>query len=76
MPLNNRVFVENNEVVFEVVYSSTEILEMAAHAGLDPRSLALDRFIDTLNRELSASCDLEELFFQFLAGSSEDKADV
>lgn len=76
MPLNNRVFVESNQVVFEVMYSSSEILEMAARAGLDPHTLAIDKFLDSLNRELSDSCDLGELLCQFLADSSEEKPDA
>jgi hypothetical protein len=76
MPLNKRVFVESDQVVFEVVYSPSEILEMAAHVGVDPHTLAIDKFLDCLNRELLDSCDLEELLCQFLAGSSEEKTNV
>ena len=72
MPLNKRVFVESNQVVFEVTYSSSEILEMAANTGLDAQTLAFDKFIESLNRELSDSFDLGELLSQYLADSAEE----
>jgi hypothetical protein len=73
MSLEPRVFVQNDEVIFEATYSWPEMLNVARHLSGPTEAISIDDFMKRLDEQLHENCDAVELFYEFLADASEEK---
>jgi folylpolyglutamate synthase/dihydropteroate synthase len=73
MSVTNRVYVQDDQVIFEAVYPWPHLVELAERHELQGESIPPDQFIDRFRVQLEEADDIAELLAQFLADSSEEK---
>jgi hypothetical protein len=67
-----RVFIENNEIVFEKELVPEELAKLASEHGLNRSIVFSEEFVERLKVKLADFEDLGEMFYQFLADEGEE----
>ena len=72
MENQERVFIENNEIVFEKELGPEELSRLATEHGVSQSIVLSEDFIERLKVRLADFEDLGEMFYQFLADEGEE----
>ncbi len=72
MENQERVYIENNEIVFEKELGSEELSRLATEHGVNQSIVLSEDFIERLKVKFADFEDLGEMFYQFLADEGEE----
>jgi hypothetical protein len=73
METGERVFIEGEDIIFEKRIEWEYIRKLAEEQGIEHNSLSLPDFTKKLQNAIQNIDDIEELFEQYLADSSNEK---
>ena len=73
METGERVFIEGEDIIFEKRIEWEYISKLAEEHGIGQNSLSLPDFTKKLQNAIQNIDDIEELFEQYLADSSNEK---
>jgi hypothetical protein len=72
MTNKERVYVENNYIVFEKTFDWSNVVSVAAKEGIVENKLSIDSVANSLLAYLQENIDIEELFSEYLEDVSEE----